>query len=43
MDQLGPARGIAVSVVVGLAGWFAIVVLVLLITWIFRDASTTRA
>jgi Flp pilus assembly protein TadB len=34
-DNLAPARGIAVSVLVGIAMWLAIVALVLLITWFF--------
>jgi Flp pilus assembly protein TadB len=34
-DDLAPVRGIAVSVLVGIAMWLAIVALVLLITWFF--------
>jgi Flp pilus assembly protein TadB len=38
-DDLAPARGIAVSVLVGIAMWLAIVALVLLTTWFFRDPT----
>jgi Flp pilus assembly protein TadB len=38
-DNLAPARGIAVSVLVGIAMWLAIVALVLLTTWFFRDPT----
>jgi hypothetical protein len=38
-DNLAPARGIAVSVLVGIAMWLTIVALVLLITWFFRDPT----
>ena len=38
-DDLAPARGIAVSVLVGIAMWLAIVALVLLITWFLRDPT----
>ena len=34
-DDLAPARGIAVSVLVGIAMWLAVVALMLLITWFF--------
>jgi Flp pilus assembly protein TadB len=34
-DDLAPARGIAVSVLVGIAMWLVIVALLLLITWFF--------
>ena len=38
-DNLAPARGIVVSVLVGIAMWLAIVALVLLITWFLRDPT----
>ena len=38
-DDLAPARGIAVSVLVGIALWLAIVAVVLLITWFFWDSA----
>jgi hypothetical protein len=38
-DDLAPARGIAVSVLVGIAMWLAIVALVLLITGFFWDPA----
>ena len=38
-DDLAPACGIAVSVMVGIAMWLAIVALVLLITWFFWDSA----
>ena len=38
-DNLVPACGIAVSVLVGMDMWLTIVALVLLITWFFRDPT----
>lgn len=38
-DDLAPARGIAVSVLVATAMWLAIVALVLLITWFIWDSA----
>ena len=38
-DNLAPACGIAVSVLVGMDMWLAIVALVLLITWFFWDSA----